>query len=642
MRLEHLLRSLIPLMLALSPLLMASSVNEASFIPDDATHLQRWTAVQPKRLTAQPASVHQVLKLEPLDGPAPALKRSPLDGAPTDHPIVPFNALRIGTGYRVADGQTLALDSLAWSALADGSSIAVAELSVPSSKGLRLAVSPQSLPVGVELRVTAANGLGPVFGPFSRAQINADRLGVISPEANAPYWLPAVGGDTVRLELATAANVNLHGTALSITSVSVLIDAPRESAAKDLSDVGSSGACNIDISCSDSPLSPTVAKYLFTDGQGSTFLCTGGLLNDTGNTGTPWFITAAHCVDSGSEASTMQFYWNFRSSSCGGGPITPLSETFGGATLLSTSEVYDTSFMRLNQAPPTSARAGWNGQEVTQVQNVTGIHHPSGDLQKISFGQLIAYTGIIDPAVDDSHFVIEWQNGVTEPGSSGSGIFNTSNQLLGVLTGGFSSCDVPDGQDFYGRFDKMFATLDDWLVTTGNGGGSLEPGTIVTFAGQVTNTEGTPLCAMVLINGEFMFSCDGNGQYQLSFPLDSSAQATVFAFVDGLAPFRQVVTPGSTSQTQNIVVSPSSDPTTATVNLGTVTDAGGGWVNLSGTVTNTSGTPLCGVVLANGQYTFSCGSAGAFALTVPREANGSVTLFVFVDGLSPYRNTFTP
>ncbi len=641
MRLEHLLRSLLLLAIVLSSSSMASPLDEAPFIPDDAAYLQDWSAVQPKRLTAQPASVHQVLELEPLDGNAPALKRSPLDGAPTSNPIVPLNALRIGTGYRVADGQTLALASLAWSALSDGSSLAVAELSVPGSKGLRLALSPQSLPAGIELRVAAANGLGPVFGPFSRAQIDADRLGVISPEANAPYWLPAVGGNTVRLELAAAANVNPQGAALEITSVSVLIDSPRESVAKHLADVGSSGACNIDISCSDSPLSPTVAKYLFTNGQGSTFLCTGGLLNDTGNTGTPWFITAAHCVDNGSDASTMQFYWNFRSSSCGGGPITPLSETFGGATLLSTDEAYDTSFMRLNQAPPTSARAGWNGQDVTQVQNVTGIHHPSGDLQKISFGQLIAYTGIIDPAIDDSHFVIEWQSGVTEPGSSGSGIFNTSNQLLGVLTGGFSSCGAPDGQDFYGRFDKMFATLNDWLVTSGNGGG-LEPGATVTFTGQVTNTEGTPLCAMVLINGEFIFSCDGNGQYQLSFPLDSSAQATVFAFVDGLAPFRQVVTPSSTSQTQAIVVSPSNDPTTATVNLSTVTDAGGGWVSLGGTVTNASGTPLCGVVLANGQYTFSCGSAGAFALTVPREVDGSVTLFVFVDGLSPYRNTFTP
>jgi hypothetical protein len=52
------------------------------------------------------------------------------------------------------------------------------------------------------------------------------------------------------------------------------------------------------------------------------------------------------------------------------------------------------------------------------------------------------------------------------------------------------------------------------------------------------------------------------------------------------------------------------------------------------------GTPLCAMVLANGQYTFTCSGDGKFNLDVPLDGNGEVTLYVFCSGFQPYKYVF--
>jgi len=53
------------------------------------------------------------------------------------------------------------------------------------------------------------------------------------------------------------------------------------------------------------------------------------------------------------------------------------------------------------------------------------------------------------------------------------------------------------------------------------------------------NTQ-TPICAMVLANGQFQFSCDGNGDYSLNVPLDDNGQFKLQVYADGFAPNIQV------------------------------------------------------------------------------------------------------
>jgi hypothetical protein len=77
----------------------------------------------------------------------------------------------------------------------------------------------------------------------------------------------------------------------------------------------------------------------------------------------------------------------------------------------------------------------------------------------------------------DSHwFVDAWDQGTTEPGSSGSALFHRgSKRLIGFLSGGLASCTNPAGFDCYGRFSEAWdgpsrnQRLRDWLDPSGNG-----------------------------------------------------------------------------------------------------------------------------------------------------------------------------
>lgn len=61
--------------------------------------------------------------------------------------------------------------------------------------------------------------------------------------------------------------------------------------------------------------------------------------------------------------------------------------------------------------------------------------------------------------------------------------------------------------------------------------------------GNVRLADGTPICAMVLANGQYMFSCDGTGAYDFDVPLNPDGEITLFAFADGFAPYRETVGP---------------------------------------------------------------------------------------------------
>ena len=97
---------------------------------------------------------------------------------------------------------------------------------------------------------------------------------------------------------------------------------------------------------------------------------------------------------------------------------------------------------------------------------MTGIHHPRADEKALAIE--------IDPVTTiwGTHWLIgAWTEGTTEPGSSGSGLWDTASKLLvGDLTGGYASCDDPDGSDWYGKFSLSFLgggspsnRLKDWL-----------------------------------------------------------------------------------------------------------------------------------------------------------------------------------
>ncbi len=164
----------------------------------------------------------------------------------------------------------------------------------------------------------------------------------------------------------------------------------------------------------------------------------------------------------------------------------------------------------------------------------------------------------------------------------------------------------------------------------------LEPSSDLIKINGTVMYEGTPLCAMVLASGQHIFSCAGEGKYQLDVPLDDDGKITLFSFVDGLAPFSQILEPFEAFDFK-INMSPDIDcpPMALTHEFGT-TVINPEWVEIRGTVRY--GTePLCAMILANGQHTFSCDPAGEYDFEVPPSENGEITLFGFADGFKPFK-----
>lgn len=186
----------------------------------------------------------------------------------------------------------------------------------------------------------------------------------------------------------------------------------------------------------------------------------------------PYVLTAHHCVSDQTRASSVEAYWFHRSRHCGSPGGTARSVT-GGTDLLYAAKTTDTSLLRLRNPPPAGAVfIGWSATLPKPGTPLTGVHHPRGARQAIAFGSLTEYQNCADVVYcgeeadpEAIHYLrVNWDKGVVDVGSSGSGIFLPTGQLVGTLSGGFGDCERQEGPDDYGRFDLAYrAALHNWL-----------------------------------------------------------------------------------------------------------------------------------------------------------------------------------
>jgi hypothetical protein len=156
--------------------------------------------------------------------------------------------------------------------------------------------------------------------------------------------------------------------------------------------------------------------------------------------------------------------------------------------------------------------------------------------------------------------------------------------------------------------------------------------------------EGTPLCAMVLANGQYMFTCgDSLGLYDLEVPLDQKSEITLYGFCSGFSPFKAIITPNQAQNFDINMTRAAAGSREIEVNMETEPGTTNpDFIRISGTVTYGE-EDLCAMVLANGQNMFSCGAdLGTFNLEVPLGANGEITLYAFCSGFAPYKDVFMP
>ncbi|WP_212629019.1 hypothetical protein [Pseudomonas sp. KB-10] len=309
------------------------------------------------------------------------------------------------------------------------------------------------------------------------------------------YWSPPVTGDEITLEIELPSSANRDQLQVSIPTLSHLFADPAGDLEKNLvKGIGQSGTCNVNYQCDATyntlldAQSRSVAKMSFID-QGDAYICTGTLLNNTRQDRTPYFLSANHCISSQISASTLVTYWLYRAATCQGVQLDgEFSMLYGGAQLLYTNKAQDTSFFRLNDlAPEAVAFSGWstNPGFYNFSQTIIGLHNPSGDLQKISKGAVVNYLSCDDSfcyrSTQARATAVEvlWSAGVTEGGSSGSGLYS-DGKLIAQLYGGSSACNNPTGYDRYSLLAPAYENgIKQWLAPSGT---SLADGrTVVEF-----------------------------------------------------------------------------------------------------------------------------------------------------------------
>ena len=219
---------------------------------------------------------------------------------------------------------------------------------------------------------------------------------------------------------------------------------------------GSSGACNVNVNCPEGAAWTQQRNSVVMLVSGSNGFCTGALINNTLNDGKHYVLTANHCY---SNPANWIFRFQWESTSCINPSTSPTFQSLSGAVLRAQGTPSDFCLVEItgglvNGSVPaayTPYFSGWDNTETISPSAVC-IHHPSGDIKKISFenNSLISTTFGGSPA--NSHWgVLSWDLGVTESGSSGSPLFNQNRRIIGQLHGGASACGASVLSDEYGK-----------------------------------------------------------------------------------------------------------------------------------------------------------------------------------------------
>ena len=212
--------------------------------------------------------------------------------------------------------------------------------------------------------------------------------------------------------------------------------------------------------------------------------------------GPPFILTANHCSAYSNEADLANWEYQFlyQSITCN----TPDNEPTGSIRFRGSSAVAysgndngdnSSDFLMVKLITPlTSVNydftfMGWDRSDVDFSGGIC-FHHPDGDIKKVSTTINPIVRTSYGGKVPSSHLRVNWTrttNGysVTQGGSSGSGLLNSSKLLIGTLTGGASDCDVlkQSEPDFFGRIHKHWNSygsasnqrLDLWLDPLGGG-----------------------------------------------------------------------------------------------------------------------------------------------------------------------------
>ncbi|MBI1760413.1 MAG: pre-peptidase C-terminal domain-containing protein [Acidobacteria bacterium] len=350
----------------------------------------------------------------------------------------------------------------------DGSELRILTIQSPGALEMFAHLTEFDLPAGEAVYVYGNAANSPVGGPYrGRGPVGQARG---EKGAHGDFWTETAQGDTLIIE-----HYSPHGAPRGTFAIpeithhfTAFLDAAKLESALSPEQTQPL-SCHNDANCSPNPLNNAVGLISFMR-DGKSALCSGTMLTTVNDPGSPYFLTANHCIATATQAATVQVTWQYRSSACNSGVAgTNFTITPRGTYLLRTRKAVDQTLLRvLNGAASGQVYAGWSTKEIglTDFPNVFGLHHPRGSFLRRSNGGLVLNQFGCDATGLNEGYDILWGSGITEPGSSGSGLYFADSQaLFGVLSCGidFDSCSTKINSR-YGRFRDFYPQIDTWVV----------------------------------------------------------------------------------------------------------------------------------------------------------------------------------
>jgi lysyl endopeptidase len=351
------------------------------------------------------------------------------------HDTIPDIPWRFGENISVAFNPD---NSGSWHLLNNGDRVWRLGLQSPGALSINLTFDRYRLPPGAELYVYTPDRSG-VIGAFTDYNHQEDGW----------FATTLLTGDAVVVEYFEPAGVSFPGE----LNLATLTHGYRSILSNEKI-FGRSGPCNINVACPeaegwDDPVDAVVLVLI-----GGNSICSGTMINNTENDGRPFMLTANHCFFN---PANMVVWFNYQSETCVNPASPPPHDAMSGAVTRARYAPSDMWLVELNHPVPFEYRAffaGWNRTLAPELnETVVSIHHPRGDIKKFSYalGGARAAAYLSSPGSGQNYWYVVWSGGTTtEPGSSGSALFDSRGRIIGKLHGGYAACGntLPD---WYGR-----------------------------------------------------------------------------------------------------------------------------------------------------------------------------------------------
>jgi hypothetical protein len=364
--------------------------------------------------------------------------------------------------YPVQVNYTL-YNSGTWQVLTNGDKLWKLKVKLPSALSTNALYDKFWLPEGAKFFVYSEE-TGQYIGAVLSEYIGG------SYEEPIPFATALIYGESVVFEYYQPASVT-DSALISISRIDYGYRYIKNPYGMQTQSFGEANNCNININCpegNDWQIEKHAIVRISIPLPIGTTWCSGSLINNTTNDKTPYVLTADHSIYfhdaiNGYDATQWIFYWDYEHSGCSNNSIEPAHKTTTGAIVVANNNASDFALLKLSQDPRELSNfipyyLGWDRSGNDETGGV-GIHHPKGDVKKISpANQVQNHYSRINWSLDEhsdpnTHWNITFYKGLIEKGSSGSPFLNNNHHIIGQYHGGVNAvCNTNYGM-YYGKFN---------------------------------------------------------------------------------------------------------------------------------------------------------------------------------------------